>query len=429
MLQPRQSQQLFNAGQYTELCSYWNNGEAHDTLVAWDYYYLIRSFYNLKEYDSCLDVYDELHCRFPETHLSDFYTGWAIYYYIKSFNSQNLTPVITRLNQLITFEKTDKSAHKKAILAACKKLASSSLPIQGQPNNWQLVYDYLSIIPEGELSTDSFEKQEGNKTVECPSELESWYNNRAKALQILGRWQECIECIDEGLDKIENFHSKLDLWMKYRKAECLVNLNRAEEAEKILFSLEAPLQGWQIEAAIFRAERDLKCFDEAKRHAAKCALSDMHHSFRVNFYPEVALFLEDLGLAEEAQMHWQLTRLLRQKEGWSIKGEESKRPISPEITAMTEADLLRKLKKFWTLSLYPEPIRKAQIIFKKNDFSGLIKTLQDPIQKYEFQLDKRDQERINPKLGQRCRFALVKTYNKRHDTLTVVPKIISVDEE
>ena len=121
--------------------------------------------------------------------------------------------------------------------------------------------------------------------------------------------------------------------------------------------------------------------------------------------------------------------MLRQKEGWPINAEESKRIIVPEISALSEETLLHKLTEFWKSNLYPEPKMTGQIVYVRNEYSGLIKTDQEPIRKYEFRLDKRTHEKLKPKLGQKYNFILAKSYNKRTDSLSLSPVIISLIEE
>lgn len=417
MLQPYQSRQLFNAQNYEELCRLWSKDEDQTTVNVWDYCFLIRAFNKLERYSESLETYKLLHERFPNSHIADFFVTWAIYYIVKSFNPKEQNPQIiaSSIDILKTLERGEKTAHNKAILEACDQLASSRPLVPGTQNNWQTILDYLSLIPDNELSQESYEIKEDNKTIHCPTEQEKWYNLMSKSLNELKRYQDCVDCIDTALQVIPHFHSNIDLWLKNRKAYSLIQLNQLDEAENLLISIKSRLKHWKIEQTLFDLDLQRNCINSARQHAAKCALFDNIHKSRINFYRKYAKFTESLGLAEETQYLWRFIQILRQENDWTMRTDEQNRPIAPEIMELNRKQVLSRLKQFWETEIPQKERMTGTMKISLNDFSGLITPDNNPQIVYYFSINSIIGERKLPKPGQRVSFTLEDRYNKKRN--------------
>ena len=420
MPRPFEIKNLYDAKDYESVITFWANEEEHPSFTEYDYFYIMESAYRLQTYDMCLNIYQEFVTRFPNSHRLDMREGWAIYQTeIKTFNEKESDPqnLINSLEKILQFGKSKYSAHIKSILKACESLLKSRPVNPKQANNCQIVCDYLDQLDPDELGTDAYNTVVEKKNITLPSDRETWYSLKSKALNRLHNYQECITCIDSAFKTVSKFHTNIDIWLNNRKASCLIELDQLDEAEKILSSIKDKSHHWKVEQTIFNLDLKRNRIDSARQHAANCSLCDKNHSSRINFYRVYSTFLEMLGLAEEAQYLWRFIQILRKENNWNLRQDERDRYIAREILLLERDQVLDKLNRFWN-SECPHKERFTGTMRRKiNDVSGLIEPDSKPGTQLYFYIKSISGNRKLPQIGQRMSFEIENILDKKHNVM------------
>lgn len=340
----------YKNGSYEEVISAWKNSSNGETFNEWDFLAVANSCKKTKQYEECISVYKAFHKKYPDSNMMDNQLGWALYYTkIRDFDfdSGDIQGYCKQVDYIITHSTGGKFSPRWAVVKTFFKAAKEG-KIKGE-QNYALCERYLASVNPDDLSKDeqSFQGSDG-RTYRIASDLETWYSDQSVALLRLKKYAECIECCDKALAEITRFHSNNDSWFRFRKAESLLALGRADEARSsVLEILNTGFTHWRILQCMFEFERDAGNTDKAMSYAGACAISDPTHEMRVAFYPEFADFLDANGRSEEAMLHRKLTELLREENGWPRKPEQEAWQYTPEIAGMDKPAVLNRLKPFW----------------------------------------------------------------------------------
>lgn len=117
-------------------------------------------------------------------------------------------------------------------------------------------------------------KLKDGKEKEFPSDKEKYYAYRSKALLEVGRFDDCVELCDEGLEAIEVFHFDNDNWLRRRKAVCKEKQGDIEGAMVILMNVLRRKDDWSSRLGLARLQYRtgekrkamLNCVDGATQH-------------------------------------------------------------------------------------------------------------------------------------------------------------------
>ena len=59
---------LFKEDKYEDVIKYWNSEKLNE-FSEWDFYYLIKSFYKIDQFEKCLEVYKKCHQKIENTNV------------------------------------------------------------------------------------------------------------------------------------------------------------------------------------------------------------------------------------------------------------------------------------------------------------------------------------------------------------------------
>lgn len=298
MPQPYELKNLFTQGQYDQVVSYWKNPGEVAQFSEWDFKEVMESFYKLKRYQDCLEVYRKCHEKHPESKLLDDTMGWAIYHTkVKDFDFRhgNVSMMLKQVDYALEHS-SDTQYSARWFLAKFVVKAVKDEKLSGK-QNLRRALQYLDCVNPDILSTEEQRTiKEDGKIQRSASDQESWYSYKTWLLLEVQDYDACMACCDQALRVISNFHNNNDGWFCYRKAECLRSLNRREEAkncaEKIMQRGFKPGCLLQL---MFELEAEAGNNGKALAYAGACALSDPEHKMRVTFYEELADYLERTG--------------------------------------------------------------------------------------------------------------------------------------
>ncbi|MCS7086733.1 MAG: hypothetical protein NZ534_11745, partial [Bacteroidia bacterium] len=112
----------------------------------------------------------------------------------------------------------------------------------------EAVLRLMNLLDPQAQETTCYETQdESGKKIELASKLEEYYMLKTKALLQLKRYQECIECCNEALNKLQKFHYDNDVWFKMRIAQSNAELGEIPTAIQQLESLLGKRREWFIQ--------------------------------------------------------------------------------------------------------------------------------------------------------------------------------------
>ena len=351
MPQPFQLKNLYDQGKYEEVISFWFNPLEMETFSQWDFRDVMNSFYKLRRYADCLEVYRACYKRYPDfTYLEDK-MGWSIYHTkVKTFSFDDGD--VSTLKKQIDFvfaHSTNSQYSPRWVLAKYLVDAINDGKL-GYERDYRMICHYLDLVDPSTLDTteSSFTDATGRVRALASSQ-ESWYTEKSKALFKLADFGACIECCDEALKVIRQFHSNNDSWFTYRKAKCLQAIGKADEAKDyILKILDRGFAHWCLYQLLFEHERDAGNTEKCMSYLGFCALSDHEHKMRVSFYVEASDFLESIGESTTAMLHRRLVNLLREENDWKEKSIQTTWQLSDEIQNADKQQILSRLIPFWT---------------------------------------------------------------------------------
>ena len=225
-----------------------------------------------------------------------------------------------------------------------------------RPNpDWERVLRVTGLFEPSQLSTECFrvtvERKGRMREMELASDREIWYAARTKALERLGRHEECSALSLEGLEAFEKFHYGNESWFARRLALSLLHMGDREGARKGLEEVLRKKDEWFIRQEI--AEMDLA---DGRTEAAleNCRRALAAHGdieYKVGLLRLTAGILRTLGSKDLSDRHYRLMILLRQSEGWTI-GQgmlDETRDMDPAVAGLTDIrSLVAKLRPYWT---------------------------------------------------------------------------------
>ena len=341
---------MYHDGNYGEVASVWENEQKTEQFNEWDFIAIANSFYKLNRYDKCLEIYKAFKKSFPDSDKLDEKLGWALYHTkVKGFDFEagNIKQLLRQIDYIMEHGGNGRySAKWQTVKFVLKAVDDGKLVTDG---NSQLVKKYLDCIDPATLSTEanSVKSQDG-KTHSTSSDKEEWYSKKSKVLLKLNEYDECIECCDEALRVLPNFHNNNNGWFMYRKAKSLQALGKNAEAKSyIQHILSLGLTHWCMLQTMYELERAEGNTEKALSYAGACAVADREHKMRVKFYPDFANFLDEVGKHEEAMLHRRLVSSLRDENEWKQKAYQNGWQFTPEIAKMDGNAVIERLTPFW----------------------------------------------------------------------------------
>ena len=343
--------ELHDAQRYNDLSAAYDSltEEEESSLNEWDYVYLMNGLYKSGRYQDGLNLYKKFIEAFPNSNKLNDKMGWCVYHlYIKTHDFSKRDGDNQLLKKVDYTLKRIKDGMYSPVWRIVN-LVTKGIMGRNQvgEDDYRRCSKFLDCVDYKSLSHDEHEFEHEGKRRKLASDYEVWFSRKTKCLEEAESFDECIHFCDEGLATINRFHSNNDSWFRYRKAYCLLALGKVAEAnataQQILSLNFKNWNAYHLMYDIAVAENDSV---KAMQFAGCCALADPSHEMRVKFYKDYSDFLDVQGMSEEAMLHRQLIVLVKQEKEWTVK-EEERQNISPEISAMSKADVLRRLRHFW----------------------------------------------------------------------------------
>ncbi len=240
---------------------------------------------------------------------------------------------------LIVAKKIDKITFNPIIL---KKIAFKLLKLADNHEKLQNAIKWLKKVNIEDLSKDFIK---GTKW----SDKSRWKYNYYKALLKIGQYEEVISNIDECINEfpqIKEFFLNL-------KAKSFKESERYEVSAKIYEELMRYKKDWWIYKDYADLLLKMNVKDNALKMFYQAAILNKSMKIMVNIYHRIGNLCVELGKDKEALYHFILSKLIREKEGWTVPEdiESSIKKLSgsfPDISNLSSINqIFSHCQEFW----------------------------------------------------------------------------------
>lgn len=184
-------------------------------------------------------------------------------------------------------------------------------------NNWPVVYDWCQKITSSQFSQEITLNNGVNK---AKTKREIWYFAYLKSARKLGHWAVVKQI---AIEAIKTYPREVNFQRYYA-----LSLGYLGEVNQAIARLEELLLKERHEWYLFEelGELYLKIQEPstALRYFCKAALATREDHLKVSLYQQIAAVSLAINHLEMAARHLQLSKLIRQNEGWKIKDDLQK---------------------------------------------------------------------------------------------------------
>jgi len=420
MPQPNHLIDLCEQERFEEIAACWKAAKDKESYSIEEFRAIMKAHYRLKRYEECLNVYKSYHKQYhhgsDQLHDLDPWLGWSLYHaklkYCK-FTKEEVQSLKKLLDFIFEHSKDgDRSPRWIVTHIFANAVDAGKLP---PTLNHTTTLEYLNQITPDLLSDTPQRNTNPNIHAQTlPSDRESYYSLKTRLLLQFKEYEACIACCDQALRTLRPFHSNNDSWFLYRKAKCLCQLNRTDEARAHVEQiLKSGFRHWCVLQQMFIFEAEAGNTGNALRYAGECALSDPEHRMRVSFYESLSDYLEQQNETESAMLLRRLVLLIRTENNWRTKNHYAQWPFTEEIAAMDTQTVLRRLNPVWRewRDKDKEFLTGAVVRLLPEGKSGFIRA--DNGSEYYFSARDLHGRHREPQVGMRVRFSLMDRIDKR----------------
>jgi hypothetical protein len=171
-------------------------------------------------------------------------------------------------------------------------------------------------------SENNFKDAEGKERT-LASPMEDYYSILSDLKLKERQYEECIEICDFTLGQFSKFHYDNDIWLKRRKALCLIELDKQDEAFEILVKLSTNRKGekWFIFHEIAKLYFEKEEYSKALDFYVKAIALPRDEDKKINLYADCARCLFKLKRMEDAKLIAELIASVSVKENLSQKSD------------------------------------------------------------------------------------------------------------
>lgn len=226
--------------------------------------------------------------------------------------------------------------------------------------NWALVDEFCNHFSPNRLDTEcrtiKVERKGVLKDMELASDKENWYAYKTKALQKLGRWQECFDLSKNALDNIKTFHYSNDIWFSRRIALAKKNLGSPEETIIELESILRKKKEWFIQKELAEMYFEQDNVEVAYKYALQAFNNFGPLEYKIDLLFLMGNIYQAMDKKDLAFKHFSLSKLIRlsQDPPWKIPQkliDELNNFDNNEINFNELGNLKSELKKLWSSSV------------------------------------------------------------------------------
>jgi len=401
----QEAEALRKAGQYAAAGAVFHRlwDEHGDASSGWRYAQCLRK---AGHPDAALQVIEQVVTQHPDDQWAGFEHAWCIYEaLVKPARGEGHLGKLLYAGQRM-IEVGAQDLPLRLTVFAIVKVAKAK-------GKWTVVSEWCDRLDPLQLGTES--NTVGER--QTMSDRERWYFAKVKALVQLRQWAEARRL---ALEAAEAFPRRTDFrrWAAQARAGEGDIAGGIEELETLVRQGDPP---WYILADIAQMQYQLGKADAALQKACKAALAPGENKAKVNLFVLIAEICLAAGRPEIAAWHVALTKAVRQREGWPIRGElvQLEKRVAdalaqtgapwPDLPADPEG-LLRECENIWREQATAGLERKTGVIchLPKGKKYGFIKPDDGGPNIY---FRRREIPRRYAVVGQRVEFAIEESYD------------------
>ncbi len=313
--------QLRKAKYFTEAlplyAQLWNN--FRENCNEWDGWGYAFCLLKLERYKEALEVCRDVYKINPEfSNIKNVY-AWSIYYTEIKKNKIDNEPIFIKAAQAITqlSRQDDKfSPYTHTIFKVIEYFRAKTIP------NLDKILEWTDKLKPAVLETEPYQFIDNTgKKRELASKREQYFMFRSSALFDKGLWVECINCCEQALRLIPNFHYSNDIWFKRRIALSQRKIGETEKALRLLREILQTKKEWFIQSEIAEILFEQGEHDKALQFAVNAALNFGDIDKKLNLFKLMADILKIKGKGDLAQKHIAFIYSIRQTYKWRIPQE------------------------------------------------------------------------------------------------------------
>ena len=265
---------------------------------------------------------------------------------------------------LIESEKVEKITSNSIIL---KQIAFKLSKLANNQENWEIAINWLKKVNPVDLSKDFIKETKW-------SDKSQWKYNYYKTLLKIGRFEEIISIIDESINEfpqIKEFFLNL-------KAKSFKESEKYEESAKIYEELLKYKNDWWIYKDYADLLMKMNLMDTALRMLYRAAILNKSKKTMVKNYNRIGDLCIELGKDREALFHFILSKLIREKEGWTVSEDliSSIQKLSNSYPDISEINSINKIfslcLEFWETEGYIQTSSQKMEKLKTKTFKGVL---------------------------------------------------------
>ncbi len=394
-----------------------------DKWIAWEYTVCLKK---ISEIDDAIDIAKNTYFHYKNFQYNNNILSWLLYEkYFKCINDSydyndinNLLSIANFVSD-ITLQNKD-SAYEHIMIQLLKILK------QYGNNPMQKILDILGKLDVNKLSDEANKYEKDGREQEYQSRKEMYYSLKTKSLLDLEKYDECIKCCDEAVNKILIFHHDNDIWIKSRKAICLSNIGEIDLAIVELENLIVKKNHWTLYAEIARIYLLKDDKNNALYYFCRAAITLDSAKMKVTLYFEIANLLYSMGELECAWIHLSFAKNIREKEGWRIPHELQTMSYELSNYSYINEVKLSDLIRIWLDVIY-KTIGKQQGIVTHINKGGKTGFIKSEHESYFFKISSVIGKR-HIKENDKVSFALIQSYDIKKQQKSVECAYIVIDE-
>lgn len=219
---------------------------------------------------------------------------------------------------------------------------------KGDRSSYEKMLFWLEKLNVGELDQKTYLFTDNSgREIECHSRLEEYYSLMSKGLLELEKYQQCIECCDEALSKINKFHFDNNIWIEARKYFSIGMLGEFDDAILKLKNLILRKNHFSLLykiSILYKIQGNVKLEEEYLLYSL---LGKEKDTMKINIIYQEAKVLENLGELYHAGIHYYYCFKLRRDNDWkiseSLQFDLSRCPISSDTEALINSNFMKEI--------------------------------------------------------------------------------------
>jgi len=350
------------------------------TINQWDGLKAVQCLRASGEQEKAIDLAVKVEKSFPDFQRIKNLHAWCLYdinFKMPIKENENSKKVYQKSLEVLSLSPAGEFSPSERMMDRFIKWVSDSEKFDDNTlKNW------LNSVNPDNLSSETEKYGKGSIS---QSNQEWWYDKNIGLLFNEKEYEKCIDACDKAFEKITQFSSQNEegFFFRYRKAQCLKELERYSEIESTLLPALKIKDTWYMNLLISEAYLKRNMLDDSYEYALKAALSYGPPSKLENgwmVFLHFANLLYEKKDRENTQKLVEFCVSLRQKRDWPIPDEleylMKKINFSvPQNRPLDHKRIYRSLKRVWENEymkyLKKDPGEIDRVIKNKNVYAKI----------------------------------------------------------